>query len=123
MSHFMRAIPYLDKYVLTFHSSAAPVVFTRELENQTVDEGCSVTLNCEISKPDVCVEWRKGELCLSPCAKYEITQTGCLAALVIHDVDDEDSGSYTCDTAYRQSTAQVAVNGMPLKHVVCVDSN
>lgn len=58
------------------------------------------------------MEWRKGELGLCPCAKYEMTQTGRLATLVIQDVDPEDSGSYICDTGERQSTAQVAVKGM-----------
>lgn len=97
---------------ISFHLSAAPVFFTKELESQTADEGDSVTLDCELSKPDVPLEWRKGELGLCPCAKYEIRQTGPLASLIIHDVDSEDSGSYTCDTGHHQSTAQLAVKGM-----------
>jgi len=71
-----------------------------------------VSLHCEISKPGVPLEWRKGELGLCPCTKYEIRQTGHLATLVIHDVDPEDSGSYTCDTGDRRSTAQLSVKGM-----------
>lgn len=70
-----------------------------------------MTLQCELSKPGVPLEWRKGELGLCPCAKYEIRQTGPLATLLIYDVDSEDSGSYTCDTGDRQSTAQLAVKG------------
>lgn len=76
-----------------------------------MEEGHSVTLQCELSKPDVPLEWRKGQLGLCPCAKYEIRQTGRLAGLVIHDVDAEDSGSYTCDTGDHQSTAKLAVKG------------
>lgn len=76
------------------------------------DEGDSVTLKCELSKPGVPLEWRKGELGLCPCAKYEIRQKGLLATLVIHDVDLEDSGSYTCDVGDQRSTAQLAVKGM-----------
>lgn len=72
-----------------------------------------MTLHCELSKPGVPLEWRKGELGLCPCAKYEIRQTGHLASLVIHDVDPDDAGSYTCDTGAHQSTAQLAVKGMP----------
>lgn len=96
---------------LAFRSSAAPVVFTQELENQTAEEGDSVTLRCELSRAGVSLEWRRGELCLCPCAKYNIKQAGNLATLVIHDVDPEDSGNYTCDAAVSQSTAHLAVKG------------
>ncbi|XP_051260200.1 obscurin isoform X11 [Dicentrarchus labrax] len=94
--------------------NAAPVIFTKELENQMADEGNSVTLHCELSKPGVPLEWRKGELGLCPCAKYEIKQAGHLGTLVIHDVDPEDSGSYTCDSGDCQSTAQLAVKAQPV---------
>ncbi|XP_045907720.1 obscurin isoform X23 [Micropterus dolomieu] len=94
--------------------NAAQIIFTKELGSQTADEGDSVTLHCELSKPGVPLEWRKGELGLCPCAKYEIRQTGHLATLIIHDVDPEDSGTYTCDTGHRQSTAQLAVKAQPV---------
>ncbi|XP_060940741.1 obscurin [Limanda limanda] len=94
--------------------NAAKVIFTKELENLTAEEGDSVTLHCELSKPCVSLEWRKGELGLCPCAKYEIRQTGQIATLLIHDVDPEDSGSYTCDTGGRQSTAHLAVMAQPV---------
>ncbi|KAK9538589.1 hypothetical protein VZT92_003751 [Zoarces viviparus] len=94
--------------------NAAPVIFTKELESQTAAEADSVTLHCELSKPAVPLEWRKGELGLCPCAKYEIRQTGHLASLVIHDVDQEDAGSYTCDTGVCQSTAQLDVKVRPV---------
>ncbi|XP_075954719.1 obscurin [Anarhichas minor] len=93
---------------------AAPVIFTKELESQMAAEGDSVTLHCELSKPGVPLEWRKGELGLCPCAKYEIRQTGHLSSLVIHDVDQEDAGSYTCDTGVHQSTAQLDVKAQPV---------
>lgn len=98
--------------VISFHSSALPVTFTKELESQTTKEGDSVTLCCELSKPGVSLEWRKGELGLCPCAKYEIRQMEHLNTLVIHDVDVEDAGCYTCDTGDHQSTAQLTVKGM-----------
>ncbi|KAM6920582.1 obscurin [Lycodopsis pacificus] len=94
--------------------TAGPVIFTKELESQMAAEADSVTLHCELSKPGVPLEWRKGELGLCPCAKYEIRQTGHLASLVIHDVDQEDAGSYTCDTGVHQSTAQLDVKARPV---------
>ncbi|XP_073347535.1 obscurin [Pagrus major] len=103
-----------DKQETKKRVEAAPVIFTKELESQTADEGDSVSLHCELSEPGVPLEWRKGELGLCPCAKYEIRQTGHLATLIIHDTDSEDSGSYTCDTGDRQSTAQLAVKAQPV---------
>ncbi|XP_034038495.1 obscurin-like [Thalassophryne amazonica] len=94
--------------------NALPVIFTKELENQTADEGDSVTMHCELSKDDVPLEWRKGQLGLCPCAKYDIHQKGHLATLVIHDVDVEDSGSYTCDIGSHLSTAQLVVKAQPV---------
>uniref|UniRef100_A0A3B4XN42 Ig-like domain-containing protein n=1 Tax=Seriola lalandi dorsalis TaxID=1841481 RepID=A0A3B4XN42_SERLL len=103
------------KLIISFHPLAAPVIFTKELESLAANEGDSVTLHCELSKACVPLEWRKGELGLCPCAKYEIRETGKVAQLVIHNVEPEDSGSYTCDTGDHQSTAQLAVKGMPMK--------
>nr|XP_057924200.1 obscurin isoform X3 [Doryrhamphus excisus] len=94
--------------------NALPVTFTKNLDDQTADEGQSVTLQCELSKPGVPVEWRKGELGLCLCSKYEITQTVHTVTLVIHDVDKDDAGYYTCDTGFHQSTAHIAVNAQPV---------
>ncbi|XP_027876362.1 obscurin isoform X19 [Xiphophorus couchianus] len=94
--------------------NASPVFFKRELECQTVEEGQSATLQCELSKLGVSLEWRKGELGLCPCGKYEIRQTENLATLIIHDVEPEDSGSYTCDTGEHQSTANLSVKAKPV---------
>ncbi|CAL8280430.1 unnamed protein product [Lota lota] len=95
------------------HIKALPVVFTEELDSQVAEEGHDVVLHCVLSKPGVPLEWKKGELCLCPCAKYDIGQTGLSATLVIHDVDPEDSGNYTCDSGDRQSTAKLVVKAQP----------
>ncbi|KAM6948963.1 obscurin [Aplochiton taeniatus] len=94
--------------------NALPVTFTKELENQEAEEGGSVTLHCELSKPGVTVEWRKGEVNLCPCAKYEISQQGPIATLVIHSTDPEDSGSYSCYSGGSQSSAYLAVKALPV---------
>ncbi|KAM3849152.1 obscurin-like [Diretmus argenteus] len=100
--------------VASLKVNVIPVIFTKELESHMADEGDSVTLHCELSKSGVPLDWRKGELSLCPCAKYEILQKGHSATLVIHDVDPEDSGNYTCDNGDRQSTAQLFVKAQPV---------
>ncbi|XP_036822866.1 obscurin isoform X7 [Oncorhynchus mykiss] len=94
--------------------NALPVIFTKELQSQQAEEGGSVTLHCELSKPGVPVEWRKGEVGLCLCAKYNIIQEGHSARLVIQNLDPEDSGSYTCDSGDRKTTAHLSVKALPV---------
>ncbi|KAL0966229.1 hypothetical protein UPYG_G00292620 [Umbra pygmaea] len=94
--------------------NAIPVIFTKELHSQEAEEGASVTLQCELSKPGVFVEWKKGEVGLCPCAKYDILQEGKSVRLIIHSLDPEDSGSYTCSTGDRSTTARLVVKALPV---------
>lgn len=94
-----------------FELAALPAIFTQALKNQTAVEGESISFRCELSKADIPVEWRRGEIGLCPCAKYEFKQDGHHAQLVIHDLEPEDSGDYICDTGDRQSTAYLEVKG------------
>ncbi|CAH2281878.1 obscurin isoform X30 [Pelobates cultripes] len=89
---------------------AMPILFIKPLKNTVVEDGVSVTLRCETSKPNVPLEWWKGTVKLFPCAKYAMKQEGVVAELVIYDAEAEDSADYTCDTGDDQTTATVKVN-------------
>ncbi|MEQ2208691.1 hypothetical protein XENOCAPTIV_011751 [Xenoophorus captivus] len=89
----------------------APVFFPKELKNQDAIEGDDVTLQCEVSKPGVRVEWRKGGIVLQPGKKYEMKQERCIQELCIHSLEPEDSGYYTCDAGEQLTTASLAVQG------------
>ncbi|XP_041913572.1 obscurin isoform X1 [Alosa sapidissima] len=91
-----------------------PLFFQEELQSQEVDEGETVLLCCELSKPGVRVEWRKGRVLLRPGEKYEMKQDGCELQLRIHDVSAQDKGDYTCSAGDQQTTAQVRVKEHPL---------
>ncbi|XP_035386466.1 obscurin isoform X5 [Electrophorus electricus] len=86
-----------------------PAFFCKELENQDAVEGDTVTLSCELSKPDVSVEWRKGGVVLQPDKKYELKKDGCIQELHIYDLKPEDGGYYTCDAGHQLTTASVSV--------------
>ncbi|XP_073532982.1 obscurin [Phyllobates terribilis] len=90
--------------------TALPIVFVKPLKNTVVEDGVTVTLRCETSKPNVPVEWRKGTMAILPCTKYEMKQDGAVAELVIYDAEAEDAADYTCDTGDQQSTSSVRVN-------------
>ncbi|KAG9472586.1 hypothetical protein GDO78_018425 [Eleutherodactylus coqui] len=89
---------------------ALPIVFVKPLKNTVVEDGVTVTLRCETSKPNVPVEWRKGTVAIFPCAKYAMKQDGATVELVIYDAEGEDAADYTCDTGDQQSTSTVKVN-------------
>ncbi|KAM4728162.1 obscurin [Anableps anableps] len=94
---------------VTLTVQGAPVFFQTELKNQDAIEGDDITLQCEVSKPGVCVEWRKGGIVLHPGKKYEMKQEGCIQELCIHSLEPEDSGYYTCDAGEQLTTASLAV--------------
>ncbi|XP_048102109.1 obscurin isoform X12 [Alosa alosa] len=87
----------------------APAFFQKELKNQQAREGDSVTLCCELSKPGVTVEWRKGGVVLQSGKKYTMRQDHHIQELLIHDLDPEDTGYYTCDAGAQLTTASVTV--------------
>lgn len=85
--------------------------FRRELKNQDAVEGDDVSLRCELSKPGIRVDWRKGGMVIQPCKKYEMKQEGCIQELCIQNLVSEDSGYYTCDAGDQLTTAALAVQG------------
>ncbi|XP_008935253.1 PREDICTED: obscurin-like, partial [Merops nubicus] len=96
----------------TLNVKALPVLFKKELKDKEAEEGAAVKFQCELTKDNAAVEWRKGTMELFPCAKYEITLSGRTAELVIHNVEPEDASDYTCDSGDQQSTAVLRVNAI-----------
>ncbi|XP_059495977.1 obscurin isoform X15 [Stegostoma tigrinum] len=93
---------------------ALPVLFRQEMQNEEAEEGDVVTLHCELTKPGVPVEWRKGSLTLHPSNKYEMKQDSAFVQLLIHNVNVEDSGEYTCDSGDQQTNGFLKVNAAPI---------
>ncbi len=92
-------------------STAQPIQFTEVLLNQACDEGGTVILHCELSKPGVPVIWRKGTRVIHSGGKYVIKQVGTTVELKIIDVKPEDVGDYACDCGDNITTANIKVNG------------
>ncbi|TRY90214.1 hypothetical protein DNTS_005822 [Danionella cerebrum] len=98
----------------TIKVNELPAIFTQSLKNQSAVEGESISFQCVLSKPDVSVEWRKGELRLCPCAKYEFRQDNKHVFLLIHDLEAEDTGDYICDSGDCQSRGHLKVKALPV---------
>jgi len=81
------------------------------MENEEVEEGRTVMLHCELTKPNAPVEWRKGDTVLHSGDKYEVRQEGTRVELFIYDAEAQDAGDYTCDSGDQQTTASLQVKG------------
>ncbi|XP_071011211.1 obscurin [Oncorhynchus clarkii lewisi] len=92
-----------------------PPYFEEELQAVEVEEGGTACLSCELSKPGVPVQWKKGRLPLRPNRKYQLKQDDCVFQLHILELKPEDSGSYTCQAGGVKTTASVAVKPLPAK--------
>lgn len=88
------------------------MIFKRELQSQECEEGDSVTLQCELSKPDVPVVWRKGTQVIHSGEKYSVEKDGATLTLNIADLKPEDAGQYTCLCGDNKTTANIKIKGM-----------
>ena len=73
------------------------VEFTKPLEDQTVEEEATATLECEVSKEHAEVQWFRDGQDIRKTKKYEMIVDGHKRALLIHDCTLDDSRTYTCD--------------------------
>uniref|UniRef100_A0A3B4AGI9 Ig-like domain-containing protein n=1 Tax=Periophthalmus magnuspinnatus TaxID=409849 RepID=A0A3B4AGI9_9GOBI len=100
-----------DSGSYTCEAKSVPIFFKKAFKHVEVDQGTTVSLLCEISKPGL-VQWKKNTTQLRADSKYEMKQTGCCVELNIRDVQPEDSGSYTCHVGTAVTTADVKIIGM-----------
>uniref|UniRef100_A0A8C4RHT5 Ig-like domain-containing protein n=1 Tax=Erpetoichthys calabaricus TaxID=27687 RepID=A0A8C4RHT5_ERPCA len=93
------------------NQTALPVLFKQELKDQEAQEGDKLVLHCELSKPNVSVKWKKGDVILQDSKKLQIKSKGNIEELVIDKLELEDAAVYTCDIGDKQSSAQITIKG------------
>ncbi|KAM4629824.1 obscurin [Polymixia lowei] len=106
----------------TLTVSALPITFKQKLKNLQIEEGHDITLQCEISKPGIPVEWRLGGDLLETGEKYQIKQRGSVLELIIRDALPEDSGVYICVCRDLKTKATVKVIAVPATFKVSLKS-
>ncbi|XP_035026920.2 obscurin isoform X46 [Hippoglossus stenolepis] len=103
-----------QKTTASLKIKAQPVTFKQKLETQEAEEGASVTLRCELSKPGVSVEWKKGTQVLKSGEKYQMKQKASVNELLINKVVPEDSGDYSCVCGDQKTTASLKIKAQPV---------
>ncbi|XP_029906333.1 obscurin [Myripristis murdjan] len=106
----------------TLTVQALPITFKQKLRNLQVEEGNNITLQCEISKPGIPVEWRLAGDLLENGEKYQIKQRDSVLELIIRDALPEDSGVYTCVCREQKTKATVKVIAVPATFKVSLKS-
>lgn len=91
--------------------------FTKELKDSEVEEKGSVTLQCETAQPASKATWSKGGIELKAGGRCEMTQKETVLTLTIKQLEEKDSGTYTCDVGTAKMTAKVTVKGKILVYM------
>lgn len=95
---------------------APPVRFIALLDmdaNQSIEAGCPILLQCELSEPSAQVSWYKDETKLLPQNGLDFLSDGTKRALVIEKADFYHSGVYSCKTKGVAVQFNVEIKGDP----------
>lgn len=94
--------------------------FREELQSQELEEGETAFLCCELSKPGVSIQWKKGAMLLKNGQKYAMMQEGNEVQLQIHDLTSQDSGIYRCYAGNLETRANIIVKGRYAQYTITV---
>lgn len=96
----------------------APKV-SKELQGVSAKIGEDATFSCELSQSGLDVKWSKDGKSIRKSQKYEISQEKTLVKLTIRNVNEKDSGEYSCEiTGGPTSKAKLEIKGKGLKIMV-----
>nr|XP_042140021.1 obscurin isoform X19 [Peromyscus maniculatus bairdii] len=103
-----------EKTSATLSIDALPTRFIEELKSQEVMEGCTATLQCQLSK-EASVAWKKGRETLRDGDRYKLQQKGTMCELQIRDLAMADAAEYSCECGEEKTTAMLTVKARPTK--------
>uniref|UniRef100_A0ACB8FWB8 Uncharacterized protein n=1 Tax=Sphaerodactylus townsendi TaxID=933632 RepID=A0ACB8FWB8_9SAUR len=94
-----------------------PVKITKPLVDMKTQHKDDVTFECEVSRSNANVKWRKDGIELRPSKKMAIISRGTKRSLTIHKCEYEDKGKYMCDAVDDKSLATLEIHARDIKIV------
>ncbi|CAH1802742.1 unnamed protein product, partial [Owenia fusiformis] len=89
--------------------------FVKPLKDQTIMEGESTDMKCELSKPDITTTWQQDGHELTESDRVKIVVDGVTQQLTIKDSVLDDEAEYTCVVSHEVSTtAMLYVDEAPV---------
>ncbi|GLD61489.1 obscurin-like protein 1 isoform X8, partial [Lates japonicus] len=83
--------------------------------NKTIQTGCPIVLQCELSDPSAQVHWYKDGSKLHPQSGVDILTDGLARKLIVHSAEFFHSGLYCCKTKGDTITFSVDIKAPPVK--------
>ena len=108
-------------YYLNFLEKAPE--FSKPLDDQSVKEKDSVTLTCELTKPDVPVKWLKNGKEIKPDDRVKFSVDKNQHQLVVADVSLSDADKYTCVCGDVSTDCTIKVEGRSFMKEHSLSSN
>uniref|UniRef100_UPI00398E7BDC obscurin-like isoform X29 n=1 Tax=Pristiophorus japonicus TaxID=55135 RepID=UPI00398E7BDC len=102
-----------------------PSKVVKELQNITVEEKHSATLNCEFTPTPKVVRWYKDQSLIESSDRCKFKQNKNVIELTITNLTPKDSGEYSCKSSNAQTTATLTVEALKIeiiKHLENVDT-
>ena len=93
----------------------AAATFKDKLTDQTVEEEGTVTLQCEVTKPDAEVKWFKNGKPVKKSKSMEIVKDGTTHKLNIKNAKKDDAATYSATVGKDKTEAKVNVEGKIFK--------
>uniref|UniRef100_A0A3P8NMQ9 Obscurin like cytoskeletal adaptor 1b n=1 Tax=Astatotilapia calliptera TaxID=8154 RepID=A0A3P8NMQ9_ASTCA len=85
--------------------------------NKTIQTGCPIVLQCELSDPSAQVHWYKDGSKLHSQSGIDIISDGLMRNLIIHSAEVSHSGLYCCKTKDDTITFNVDIKDMRIKSI------
>ena len=108
---FCSNCPICVTQLTLFPKAAAPVTFTLPLKDTAIKESETVTLECQLSKPDQKITWYRNGKEIIPSGHITISSDGLTHSLSINKSLLEDSAEYSAKCGDQATSARLTVEG------------
>ncbi|XP_035810958.2 obscurin-like protein 1 isoform X12 [Amphiprion ocellaris] len=113
-----------DTITFSVDIKAPPMKFSaipEDMRTKSIEAGCPMVLQCEVSDPEAHVCWYKNEMQLISNSELEIQSVGNTRTLVVQSAELCHSGVYRCTTQDDAMEFQVEIKAIPVTYSTIFD--